>query len=150
MAGMRSIEIDFDVHKVIERERMSFSETPNDVLRRLLKLNRRSSAAPRDTTQGKPWSRKSVTLPHGTDLRMEYNGCRYTGTIENGEWLVEGRRFKTPSAAASGVAVTRDGKHTQLDGWIYWRAKRPGDTDWIALQQLRPHDARQPLALADI
>lgn len=29
---MRFIDIDFDVHKCIENERKSFSETPNEVL----------------------------------------------------------------------------------------------------------------------
>jgi hypothetical protein len=139
MPDLRTIEIDFDVHKIIELERSSFSETPNEVLRRLLRVNGASSA-PKvvpDTNAGRPWAGKGVTLPHGTDLRMEYNGRRYTGTIDNGEWVVEGERFKSPSAAAGGVALTKDGKRTNLDGWIYWYAKRPGDTDWVSIKQLR-------------
>ena len=76
-------------------------------------------------------------MPHGTELRMEYNGSQYTGSIDNGEWAVEGKRFKSPSAAAGGIAVPKNGKHTNLDGWIYWHAKRTGDTDWIAIKQLR-------------
>ena len=34
-----SIEIDLDVRKRIEAERQEFEETPNDVLRRLLKID---------------------------------------------------------------------------------------------------------------
>ena len=135
---MRSIDVDFDVHQAIELERSSFAETPNDVLRRLLKMIAPSAAAPSAEITGRPWSRKGVTLPHGTRLRMQYNGCQYTGTVENGEWVVEGERFKTPSGAASHVAVTKDGNRTNLDGWIYWYANRPGDTDWIAIKQLLP------------
>lgn len=138
MPDLRPIEIDFDVHKIIELERNSFSETPNEVLRRLLKV---SGTAPEPTTQGaatgRPWSGKGVTLPHGTELRMDYNGRQYIGRIDDGEWVVEGQRFKSPSAAAGGVAVTKSGKHTNLDGWNYWQAKCPGDANWIAIKQLR-------------
>jgi len=138
MPDLRTIEIDFDVHKIIELERNSFSETPNEVLRRLLKVScKRSSSQPQKATTGRPWSGKGVTLPHGTELRMDYNGRQYTGTIDNGEWVVEGQRFKSPSAAAGGVAVTKSGKRTNLDGWNYWQAKRPGDTDWVAIKEMR-------------
>jgi hypothetical protein len=68
---------------------------------------------------------------------MEYNGRQHTGIITDGEWLVEGKRFKSPSAAAGGIAVTKDGNRTSLDGWIYWHVKRPGDSDWIAIRELR-------------
>jgi hypothetical protein len=138
MAEVRTIEIDFDVHKRIELERRSFSESPNAVLRRLLKIGGAASdagmAAEKD---GRPWSGKNVVLPHGTEVRMEYNGRRYTGAILDGRWLVEGKAFSSPSAAAGGVALTKGGQLTRLDGWIYWYAKRPGDTDWIAIRELR-------------
>lgn len=138
MSELRTIEIDFDVHKIIELERTGFSETPNEVLRRLLKVNGPSPTKPTTESAGRPWSGKGVTLSHGTELRMEYNGRQYTGAIENGEWVVEGKRFRSPSAAAGGVAVTKNGKHTNLDGWIYWYAKRPGDKEWVAIKQLLP------------
>jgi len=138
MPDLRTIEIDFDVHKIIELERKCFSETPNEVLRRLLKVSGKSpSSQPQEAKTGRPWSGKGVTLPHGTELRMDYNGRQYTGTIDNGEWVVEGQRFKSPSAAAGGVALTKSGKRTNLDGWNYWQAKRPGDTDWVAIKEMR-------------
>ena len=43
---MRTIEVDFDIHQLIELERRSFEETPNDVLRRLLRLSERKGADP--------------------------------------------------------------------------------------------------------
>ena len=136
MREMRTIEIDFDVHKAIELERTSFSESENEVLRRLLKLGAASVATPSAETGGLPWTRKGVTLPHGTKLRMQYNGRQYNGAVENGQWVVEGERFSTPSGAASRVAVTKNGNHTSLDGWAYWYVKRPGDTDWIEIRKL--------------
>ena len=76
MNTLRSIDIDFEVHKCIETERKGFDETPNDVLRRLLKLG--EGAPPRPAGNGKavpsagrPWSGKGVTLP--TEPRSEWN-----------------------------------------------------------------------------
>lgn len=137
MANHRSIEIDFEVHKRIELERQSFAETPNAVLRRLLGIDEGAAVKPEVRKDGRPWAGKGVSLPHGTEVRMEYNGRVHTGTIDNGTWVVEGEEYKSPSAAAGGAARTRAGKRTQLDGWIYWQAKRPGDAQWIGISQLR-------------
>ena len=141
MGEMRTIEIDFEVHKRIELERTGFNESPNAVLRRLLGINEASPASTKPAPSGRSWAGKGVTLPHGTELRMEYNGRLYNGRIDHGRWLVEGKEFKSPSAAASGVAITKAGRHTSLDGWIYWYVKRPGDFDWVALSSLRTSDS---------
>lgn len=140
MTEMRTIEIDIDVHKLIERERASFAETPNAVLRRLLKLG----AAPEARTgvsSGKAysgaWTGKGVTLPAGTELRMEYRGHEHRGVIDGAAWVIGGQRFKSPSAAAGGVAETKNGSRPSLDGWKYWQVKRPGDEGWVALATLR-------------
>lgn len=139
MGEMRTIEIDFDVHKLIESERASFSETPNAVLRRLLKLGAVSAppAKPLASASKTGWTGKGVMLPAGTELRMEYRGREHRGIIENAAWVVEGKSFKSPSAAAGGVAMTKSGGRPSLDGWKYWQVKRPGDDRWIALGSLR-------------
>ena len=135
---MRSIEIDFEVHKKIEAERTSFAETPNAVLRRLLNLSATKQAVDTAASSGRSWSGKGVTLPHGTELRMEYNGRVYAGHIQDGVWQVEGAEFKSPSAAASAVGITKSGNKTSLDGWLYWQVKRPTDGRWIGIKDLRP------------
>ena len=135
MTQLRSIEIDFDIHKMIEQERRSFDEAPNDVLRRLLEISTDATQFP--SLPGRPWTGKGVTLPHGTELRMDYNGRLHTGQIHNGVWLVEGKRSNSHSAAAAGVALTRDGRHPSLDGWIYWHVRRPDDDSWVLLKTLR-------------
>lgn len=144
MAQFRTIEIDFDVHKRIEAERQGFDDTPNDALRRLLKLGPadKKTQEPKQggrviDLEGRPWRGKGVTLPHGTPLQMEYNRTVHDGVIDDGEWSVEGKRFKSPSAAAGGVAVTKKGNHTSLDGWIYWKAKLPGDDRWTPIKALK-------------
>lgn len=142
MTDYQSIQIDFEVHKRIESERRSFSETPNAVLRRLLKIGGEPPASqPTHIAQGRAWSSHGVTLRHGTELRMEYNGRQYVGAIDDGSWLIDGQRYNSPSHAAGSVALTKAGKHTKLDGWIYWHVKRPGENRWIAISALR--DAAQ-------
>ncbi len=203
MSPFHTIEIDFGVHKAIEA-RQNFAESPNDVLRRLLRIEDRGREAlsgkgltgrgpsenstirrrandkrrpagsaskrrkrrgkkkgggyagddvirgqflhvrakhhfveempPRD---GRSWWGEGLELPHGTKLRMEYRRRKYTGVIHNGDWLVEGRVYKSPSGAAGGVAVTRDGEKTNLNGWRYWKVKRPSDGSWIPIEKFR-------------
>lgn len=138
MIGTRSIEIDFDVHKFIETNRNSFDETPNHVLKRVLKIQSKKNnefAVP--STLKKAWSSKGVSLPHGTQLKMEYGGSQYTGSIENGEWLVEGEKYNSPSAAAIGVARTRQGKKTSLNGWLYWNVQFPNSDRWQPLASIK-------------
>src|SRR6056297_1141590 len=93
MGQTRTIEIDFDVHRAIELERRDFDESPNEVLRRLLDLAPSAPSAsvekgrpssPGSERSGRPWSGKGVELPHGTELRMEYNGQVFLGRIEDG------------------------------------------------------------------
>lgn len=137
MTEFRTIEIDFDVHKRIEAERLSFAETANEVLRRMLSLDQAETTFSPASTEGRAWAGKGVMLPHGTELRMEYNGSVHTGRIENGGWVVEGKNYSSPSAAASGVGRTKAGKRTNLDGWVYWHVKRPDDDQWTAIMSLR-------------
>lgn len=139
MSEFRTIEIDFDVHKLIENERTGFTESANDALRRLLKLPPRASAKPgkKAVSGHRSWSDEGVTLAHGTSLRMRYNGRLHEGEIVDGKWIVDGKTFDSPSGAASGVAITKSGKHTRLDGWIYWEAKQPGEDKWMRITSLR-------------
>lgn len=140
MPEFTTIEIDFDVYKLIEAERQSFDEPRLAALRRLLKLPEKPTAVSpnMDIPARRPWSGEGVTLVHGTRLRMSYNNRLYQGEITNGKWVVEGRTFDSPSGAASGVGITKSGKTTRLDGWGYWEVQVPGDTDWTPLKALRP------------
>ncbi len=151
MADYRSIEIDFEVHKKIEMERHSFEESPNDVLRRLLKLpktrqienfmtldalDQKIEKAASEARSG-AWSGKGVTLPSGTEVRMEYNGELHYGVIKENRWVIGDQNYRSPSAAACAVGRTKEGSSTSLNGWVYWNAKRPGDEDWVPINKLR-------------
>lgn len=140
MKKMRTIEIDFDLHKKIETERKSFEETPNDVLRRLTGLGsapREEKAGLQLVGKGRPWIGEGVELPHGTDLKMVYNQQEYRAKIENGAWVADGEVFFGPSPAASALAVTKKGTKTSLNGWMYWQARKPGQTEWVYIWELR-------------
>ncbi len=138
MAKYRTIEIDFDVHKLIEAERWDFDDPPNAALRRLLRLPEESEQQSGSKPVGRPWSSEGVTLPHETDLRMKYNSDQLIkGKIDNGKWYCEGQYFDSPSAAASALARTKDGQPTSLNGWNYWEAKLPGSAEWKPIKSLR-------------
>ncbi len=142
MSELRTIEIDLEVHKLIEAQRLSFSEPPNTVLRRLLKLGGLAPGALASEFSAGAWTGKGVNLPVGTQLRMQYRGKEHRGEIQESCWIIEGHRFKSPSAAAGGVATTKDGRRPSLDGWKYWHIKRPGDPGWTSLDVLRQRAAR--------
>ncbi|MCY4239251.1 MAG: GreA/GreB family elongation factor, partial [Rhodospirillaceae bacterium] len=85
-----------------------------------------------DTTPSRgSWSGKGVVLPHATELRMEYSGRHYFGTIDHGQWLVEGDVYDSPSAASRGVTGT------SRNGWRDWEVKRPSDSRWVHISGLR-------------
>ncbi|WP_417810722.1 hypothetical protein [Thalassospira alkalitolerans] len=140
MSKFRSIDIDIDIHKLVEVERQEFTETPNTVLRRLLNLPPspilKMQEEPKET--GRPWAAEGVSLPHGTQLRMHYNGRLYQGQIVDGEWIIEGRSFASPSGAACGVALTKKGKKPNLNGWNLWEVQRPSESTWTVIGELRP------------
>ena len=78
---------------------------------------------------------------------MSYKRRTYEGKIVDGSWVIGDRKFDSPSGAASGVAVTKKGKSTRLDGWIYWQVKLPGEDSWKSLESLRPKITLEQLGL---
>lgn len=139
---MRQIEIDFEIHQLIELERNSFSESPNGALRRLLGLEEEEVSdveiiSVQKGDAGLPWSGKGVTLPHGTRVKMSYRGRQADGQIVDGKWVVEGVSSASPSDAARQAAITKEGSHPSLNGWNYWKALVPGSTKWKPINHLR-------------
>ena len=143
---MEKIEVDWDIYQMIEAERKGFHEPRHLALRRLLGLRAPDPAPSREPTptvqvlgEGVPWTREGVTIPHGTPARMEYlRGSQvYEGQFLDGRLVVNGKSFETLSAAAKALAVTRDGRKTSLDGWLYWKVKLPGETEWRSIGEMR-------------
>jgi hypothetical protein len=126
---MTSIEVDFDVYKVLTMKRETESVTYNDVLRKMLGLGAREPAGA--TTAGNGCLYKGVHFPEGTQFRTTYKGKTYTGEIKGGVWTDERGLHSSPSAAAS--AITNSG----INGWRFWECKRPGDPGWMLIYNLR-------------
>lgn len=140
---MQAIEIDWEIHQKIEAARRSFVEPPYVALRRLLGLPEPEPSptqpAPEAIGAGAPWVEANVTVPHGSAARMEYDRGKqvFEGQFLNGRLVVNGQSFKTLSAAATALAVTKNGDRTNLNGWNYWQARFPGETNWRLLRDMR-------------
>lgn len=126
---MAKIEVDFDVFKELTNRRQTESMSENDALRALLALPPANTDAPQVTRRA--WTWKGVSLPDGTQLRAEYKGRAYTAEVIDGSWTQDGKTYASPSAAA--YAITGSG----VNGWGFWSVKRPGDSAWKTLHQLR-------------
>lgn len=140
MPQYRAIEIDFDVHKLIEGERRGFDEAPNAALRRLLGLPPPPSKATESESEtARGWHDEGVFLPDGTRVRMTYGRGKQVieGQIRDGRWVIGGKTFASPSGAASELAVTKSGKKTKLNGWNYFEVQLPGEKTWGSLSALR-------------
>lgn len=76
---------------------------------------------------------KRVFLPNGTRLRGSYKGKTYFGEIKESTWIdpQTGEHRNSPSEAAH--AVTK----TPINGWMFWSARRPLDSEWRSLDALR-------------
>ena len=138
MATFPTIEIDSELYRLIETNRLTAAEAPNDVLRRLLRMGPAAKkVGGGGTGTVDAWSGSGVTLPDGTQLRMSYNRQTNYGEIRAGAWWVDNTRYDTPSGAASAVARNKQGEITKLDGWRYWQVKKPGERAWTPLAELR-------------
>ena len=129
---MKTIEIDFEVYKHLVMELKNEEDSFNDVLRRKYGLKTIATNSP--LINGKTWSKDGVSLPHKTELRMVFYGKTYYGKINDGSFEVNGKKFSSPSPAAMEITKGRTGNP---NGWRYWDCKRPGDTSWIHLGELR-------------
>jgi hypothetical protein len=130
---MAVIDVDFDVYKALTVMRPNEATTYNDVLRKLLDLDK-SNGVP--ATQAGAVSGgceyKGVLLPNGTELRVTYKGRTYHAHIRDDSWIGEdGVRRNSPSDAA--CAITKG----NVNGWRFWRVRRPGDGEFRVLEDLR-------------
>ena len=130
---MATIEIDFEVQKALWAKRETESMTFNDVLRKLLGLpSKEENAEPVSLVQeGRQWVVKGTPFPLGTEFRATYKGKSYFGKVDDGGLVVDGKRFKSPSAAA--VAITGN----SVNGWTFWECRLPGKDSWKMIKYLR-------------
>ena len=78
-----------------------------------------------------PWAIDGVTFPHGTKLRGRYKGFLYFGKVDNGAFILNGKKFLSPCAAA--ITITRN----PVDGWLFWDCKLPGQSAWVSIFEFK-------------
>jgi len=148
-ADRLTVDVDIDVHRVIEASRNSFAESRNAILRRLLHIDTPETGHA-DGSRAKGggaadggWSKidrfgRSIFLPDGTTLRAAYAGRTVEGEIIGGMWVVAGHAYNSPSAALNSNVRTRDGNPVNLNGWRHWEVKVPGREAWVRLNRFEP------------
>lgn len=142
MTKLMPIEIDFDIYKLIEGERLGFDEPQYLALRRLLKLPEQQVSKPVEEMpigDGRSWREGLVEVPHGAFARMEYDRGRqvYEGRFLDGRIVVGAGSYESLSEAAKALAVSKKGDSPCLNGWKYWSAKLPGEQKWRSLWDMR-------------
>ena len=125
------IEIDFEVFKEITKRRTDENVTPNDVLREVFGLQQKHIENNGKEENGRSWVSKGVAFPHGTKFRAIYKGQTYLAIVVDGGLSMDGKRYRSPSAAA--VSITGNA----VNGWVFWECKLPGQDTWEVIKNLR-------------
>ncbi|MCC7268996.1 MAG: hypothetical protein IT546_16870 [Caulobacteraceae bacterium] len=130
---MTTIEIDFEVFKALTALREAETVSCNDVLRRLLGLERAELRENEPATAGdkEDWVCKGVRFPAGTEFRASYKGIVHRAKVAGGRLHVGDQVASTPSDAAR--IVTK----TNVNGWTFWECRMPGEARWRMLKSLR-------------
>ena len=132
---MPNIEIDFEVFKALTNLRDIEKTTYNDVVRRLLKLPDVKAAGVEIVAKGNiqmsSWEAKGVIFPEGTEFRANYNGEIVNAYIRNHSLIVNNKQTSSLSQAARIVTGTN------VNGWVFWQCRLPGDSKWRIAQSLR-------------
>jgi hypothetical protein len=127
------IEIDFEVFQKLTALRKGESDSYNHVIRRLLQLPSGGGLTMSDVDQVMfgAWF-GNTHFPEGTKFRATYKGQTHLAQIRGGQWVGgDGVVRSSPSNAASAIS------RTNVNGWRFWYAQRPGDPAWRRLDELK-------------
>jgi len=128
----KNIEIDLELSKTIEGLRLSFEETENEILKRVL-TDHQSVLRNRDRKEGGLRVRDGVFLTAGTKLRhiAKRSGRRYDAEVVDGGIKYQDQLYHSPSMAAIGAT------NTHRNGWVFWEFQNPVNGEWQLLDYLR-------------
>lgn len=121
---MATIDIDFEVFKLLTSLRNSETDSYNDVLRRMLDLPMAETKSSLDT---KAWASRGYRFPEGTEFLATFGGRQYLAEIKNGLFTYNGKPQNSFSAAAK--EITKG----QRNGWDFWTGRAPGTRDFVKL-----------------
>ncbi|MGO9620786.1 MAG: hypothetical protein ACLPT6_05205 [Desulfobaccales bacterium] len=123
----KTIEIDLEIYRLIETNRISFDETYTEILRRLLGLK------PSDKQTGDEIGMNlgyGVILLNGTLIKGNGKRADCQAEIRDSHIVYNGESYDSLSAAAK--------RFGGPNGWVFWKwVKRPQDSEWIILNELR-------------
>lgn len=145
------IEIDFDVFQALTILRRDEADSYNHVVRRLLKLAESDPTEDdsgdlvnpghinvlADIMRGRAKAKDgawigNVFFPNGTQFRATYKGRTFRAEIRNEVWVGEDEIARqSPSEAAGSISGTK------VNGWRFWYGMRPGDDEWLRLDEFR-------------
>ena len=136
---LKSVEIRLEDFKRLVNLMENPDDSIADVIQRLLDADddafvpaiQSSSKLPDLLDETAGFFIRGITIPNGTQLAARYKGKTYKHDIAKGRWIdSEGRQFDSPSSAASHITKNN------VNGWRFWLALRPGDSQWRRLDQL--------------
>lgn len=133
----KTIEIDIDIYRTIEANRLNFSESANDILHRILNTGQQAALPLQPQPIENGWEAKGVFFPEGSYFKMEYNNQKYYGQIKNGNLVVQNKKFRSFSDAANYFARSKNGKMVNINGWNVFSTKFPGESTWQQVNKLR-------------
>jgi len=131
------ITIDIEVYKVLESNRLTFNESHNEILRRIMKV-KEDKAITLINTKSKDekvnsnnlvW--KGIELKDGLQLRKYLKGNLHSAKVINGKIVYNGEDYSSPSAA--GIAAAGN----SVNGWVFWEYFNEEFKSWEMLDSLR-------------
>ena len=145
---MKTIQISDELYQKLLSLAKSFTDQPEDVIRRLVDNplpDKRNPA--RISTQSsfmepkkKYVHSKGGRIPCPLKLRMQYKGTTTYGEAKDYFILFEGfegRKFTAPSPAAECIAETKGAQKPHMDGWRKLEYLDPKTGQWHYLDNLR-------------
>jgi hypothetical protein len=76
------------------------------------------------------WFRSGVFVPNGSQARGWCKHAVHYAKVEGGDWVVNGKRYDSPTGAAAAVG-------SSASGWDFWEINSPGEDKWWRLYDRR-------------
>lgn len=133
MKTKTTIDIDLDMYKIIVQSSNYINEPANDVLKRLLNLDKK---IPSNNTYFNPTlfggiTVKGVFLKNGLKLKKHFKGKLFEATVCDGYIDFNNKKYTSPSGAAVQAA------EGSVNGWRFWDFFDDKSGKWKLLETLR-------------
>ncbi len=122
------INVSIEVYKLIEQNRQSFEEAHDDILKRMFSI---PASSEKVAVKGQLNLGCGVSVPFGTLFKREYKHKEYIAEATDGGISLNGRKYPTINQATNAVS------DSPQNAWTFWKIKRPQDSKWIPLDDLR-------------